>query len=679
MSEAGYEAARRKADGLAAILREVALLLGKPASEAAMLVSGRQVMPGLGMEAESRLLEARVADLEHRLFTLIVLGEFKNGKSTLINAMLGSKLLPAKAAPATAIITMLTYGESDVVQIWESGGAEPRRLPVEDFVREFQLTPKDQETIQEHGAVDRFSQVEYAVVETSAPLCAQGVTLVDSPGLGEHLSRTRVATEFLRRSQAAIVVLNATRILSRDERVFIDTVLGRGRLPHVFFVVNRIDQVDAGTLEEIKNWLPEELAAHFAQSNGSFDENLYRRRVFFTDARTALNSRMPGLGDEEALKGSGVPALEAELERFLTGEERISASIQSAIAAVDPLIDQGYRRMEQTEAALDEPLGELETRGRNAEEALRALDRRREESARTIHEYGDVIKQKVFADLRGYVEEMRASWEEDSRRLMDIGSSLSLRNVITAHAQEETRREIAAAITAEVQKYVQVKFEAWSERVPERIGPDIDLLVSQVETQLGDLQDELQQIAATFSGSAHGERTPEGQGAGLFRLALSSSEIATLTDAALGIGDMGGFIGHVVQSSVVAYVLRSVIGETLLSAAVMLEAVQAGVHESGAKRRLRQALGERLIDALRDRLEERREFIYAAVGRRFDDFAMATSNAITTQIAEVREDQARILRQKADQSFSIEREKERLAAIREELSSVRDRLHAMGK
>src|SRR5579884_3454246 len=154
MSEAGYEAARRKADGLAAILREVALLLGKPASEAAMLVSGRQVMPGLGMEAESRLLEARVADLEHRLFTLIVLGEFKNGKSTLINAMLGSKLLPAKAAPATAIITMLTYGESDVVQIWESGGAEPRRLPVEDFVREFQLTPKDQETIQEHGAVD---------------------------------------------------------------------------------------------------------------------------------------------------------------------------------------------------------------------------------------------------------------------------------------------------------------------------------------------------------------------------------------------------------------------------------------------------------------------------------------------------------------------------------------------
>ena len=246
MTEPGYETARRLGDAVASIVGKVSVLIGQRQEEPVALEGGMAVAPGLGMREEADILAARARDLSQGLFTIIVVGEFKNGKSTLLNGMLGSKTLPAKAAPATAVITVLVYGDREDVAIFETGQLEPRRVSWEEFVHEFQLNPQDQETIQEHGRLDRFSRVEYAEIQRTHALCAHGVKLVDSPGLGEHISRTRVATKFLQRSQAVILMLNATRILTRQERDFIDTLLGESRLSHVFFVVNRINQVDAG-------------------------------------------------------------------------------------------------------------------------------------------------------------------------------------------------------------------------------------------------------------------------------------------------------------------------------------------------------------------------------------------------------------------------------------------------
>ena len=175
MTTTGYEAAKRAGDSLARSVQDIATLVGRPREEPVALASGATLVPGLGMVEDAAALEARARDLEQGLFTLIVLGEFKNGKSTLLNAMLGSKTLPAKAAPATAIITVLVNGTRKTVAVWE-GKTEPRRVSWEDFIQEFQLNPSDQETIQEQGTLDRFANIEYAEMETTHALCAQGVS-----------------------------------------------------------------------------------------------------------------------------------------------------------------------------------------------------------------------------------------------------------------------------------------------------------------------------------------------------------------------------------------------------------------------------------------------------------------------------------------------------------------------
>lgn len=45
-------------------------------------------------------------------FKVLVLGEFKRGKSTFINALLGNEILPAYAKPCTAIINEVKWGDA---------------------------------------------------------------------------------------------------------------------------------------------------------------------------------------------------------------------------------------------------------------------------------------------------------------------------------------------------------------------------------------------------------------------------------------------------------------------------------------------------------------------------------------------------------------------------------------
>ena len=696
MSAAGYGAARLKTEATARALRDMALLVGEPAAQSVALETGGELVPGLGFREDAAALAARARDLSQGLFKIIVLGEFKNGKSTLLNGMLGSKTLPAKAAPATAIITVLVHGGNPQVAIYESGRDEPRLVSWEAFVEEFQLSRQDQETLQERGTVDRFRHVEYAQVECLHPICANGVKLIDSPGLGEHISRTRVATNFLKQSQAVIFVLNATRILGQEERDFIDSVLGQGRLNHVFFVVNRINQVDERDVPDIRSWVENGLRPHFLDEIGSFDQDFYQRRVFFVDAKGALDARRgvgaPGDGgprayarrpyggstpsgtwpvDQAQLEASGVPALERELERFLTTDEKVAAALQSTVQFLIPVIDQARRRVAQVKVALDQPLEELEQRREEAERRLVALEGRKSEIERTILLFAETVKQKTYTDLRAYVDQMRETWPDDSRRLIDLDQAISIKNVLASYAQRQAREDMVKAIGEQVQRYLQIKFGEWSDRIPGLIQRDVDQMVAEVEAQVEDFQLELEQIACLFAGtpSSPGAARQGTEGARLVHLALSLGDISSMTDAALGTGDWTRVIGRMVQQAIVVLIVGFIVGNFLI-ALVIVQAIHLGMHENEIKKRIRESLGERLHENLLEQVAEKQAFIYDSIQQRFRQFAGNLTGVIQNQLDDVRAEQERILRQKQDEHFSVEREKHRLDSIAEKLGDL---------
>ena len=97
--------------------------------------------PDLGPLAERA--RRRSAELAQNKFTVMVVGEFKRGKSTLLNAMLGAAVLPAKTTPCTAIVTYIRHGERPEVEVHFNDGRPPELLPPAEFARRYELKVSD--------------------------------------------------------------------------------------------------------------------------------------------------------------------------------------------------------------------------------------------------------------------------------------------------------------------------------------------------------------------------------------------------------------------------------------------------------------------------------------------------------------------------------------------------------
>lgn len=165
-------------------------------------------------------------------FSVLVVGDFKRGKSTLINALLGRVIVTSDVAPETVAITELHHGP--VLKV-EAQLADGGRVAL----REEDLPSDRLGPILENlpGPVD--------VVRIEAPVpLLEGITIVDSPGMGDMLWRfDRRVAEYLPRADAVLHVVSALSPLSESERGFLKLTLRPLDLAKVVFVVNMLDQV----------------------------------------------------------------------------------------------------------------------------------------------------------------------------------------------------------------------------------------------------------------------------------------------------------------------------------------------------------------------------------------------------------------------------------------------------
>ena len=77
----------------------------------------------------------RIANIiNNEIFRIIVVGGFSRGKSSLINALLGEKLLPAKLTPTTALLTFIRYGEvPEAILFYKDERITPKTVPLDQL------------------------------------------------------------------------------------------------------------------------------------------------------------------------------------------------------------------------------------------------------------------------------------------------------------------------------------------------------------------------------------------------------------------------------------------------------------------------------------------------------------------------------------------------------------------
>lgn len=157
------------------------------------------------LACDARELVARLAD--HR-FLVAMVGAFKRGKSSLVNALVGETLLPIGILPVTAIPTVVRFGERVTVRVLIAGSCEWLDIDAHDIVR--YVTERDNPSNQR--------SVRVVEVHVPHPLLAGGLSLVDTPGLGStHISNGAATRDFLPNIDAAVLVVGVDPSLSAEE------------------------------------------------------------------------------------------------------------------------------------------------------------------------------------------------------------------------------------------------------------------------------------------------------------------------------------------------------------------------------------------------------------------------------------------------------------------------------
>lgn len=284
-------------------------------------------------EEATRLAE-RIVDGR---FYVACVGQFKRGKSTLLNALVGQPVLPVGVVPVTAVVTVVRHGERPAarVRFADGGWQEIATGDLAQFVTEEQ-NPENGKGV--------------AAVEVFVPgdLLASGMCLVDTPGIGSvFVGNTEATRAFVPHIDAALVVLGADPPISADELTLVKEIAKQ--CSEVLFVLNKADKLTDGEREEADR---------------------FTRRVL-KDRASLDGLRLFDVSATERLAGQGPPrGWPGLIDALVTlarqsGSDLVQAAEERGLAH---LADRLFHHLDEQRGALVRPVEESERRV----EALRA-------------------------------------------------------------------------------------------------------------------------------------------------------------------------------------------------------------------------------------------------------------------------------------------------------------------
>ena len=186
---------------------------------------------------ELKRTEDLIDKIENQKITISVIGQFKRGKSMLVNSILGDKILPIGIVPVTAVVTTIEHGERAATVRFDNGII--KEIPFEDM----------SDYINEQSNSDNHLGVRQVAVYSPSDFLEGGITLVDTPGVGSvHQKNTDEAYAFVKESDAVIFMLSVDSPINQIEVEFLKNA--KEFASKFYFVVNKIDTIDEDDLKE---------------------------------------------------------------------------------------------------------------------------------------------------------------------------------------------------------------------------------------------------------------------------------------------------------------------------------------------------------------------------------------------------------------------------------------------
>lgn len=406
-------------------------------------------------ETRAALIRSREKMNNHK-FAIGILGEFKRGKSTVINALLGREIIPSDILPTSATMNRVTYGLEPRAQILLRSG-ESETIGVDELVN--YVTKLDEEK------AAQAELVEEAIVFYPCEFCQNGVDIVDTPGLNDEGRMDRIVEEVIPKLDAVIMVITPDSPFSMSESEFVRTKLMTSDIGRLIFLVNKFDIVrkrdQERVLREIRSRIEKGVLDKMRDIHGE-DSDVYRDvrsklaniRIFPVSARDALDGRLDH--DEELVESSGMPDFEKALGKMLT-EERGALELGIPISQVFRSCDQALEMIGTCRAALDCNEEQFREAQRRVLEESKALKESQLQKSRELNEKAKAVKR----DLRTKAAACYDAIEEKAGQIIGEVSLDNPRKALTA----EEKQGIIERTSRKISEMTNHEMSVFSERI----------------------------------------------------------------------------------------------------------------------------------------------------------------------------------------------------------------------
>jgi len=433
---------------------------------------GITILRDLGpvMEPQEKTLTSLRDRLAEGRFQLAVLGQFKRGKSTLLNALLGEDLLPSSVIPLTAIPTFIRYGQERSIHVHFQDQRKEEIYPSENvnwmsktllgYVSE-NVNPKN-----EKG-------VSYVEITHPSPLLSD-VVLIDTPGIGStHRHNTEMTLNFLPQCDAALFLVSADPPITEVEVDFLRQV--REKVSRVFFVLNKIDYLSEPEREMALTFLKKVLD----ESVGIMPDG----QIFPVSAKQALMAKETG--DPALLAASGLPRITEHLIDFLAREK--TRVLREAVGrkALDVLYDTSLQ-VNLEMRSLEMPITDLEQR-------LTLFQKKIDEAKRQRQHTQDIPNgdHKRIVEL---LEEDCAKLRETSRKHLET---------VAASAIASTKELDAQIAEDAIAQEIPVYFEHTLGQVTSKFDSELITILSNHQERAAELVESIRVAATTIFDIPH--------------------------------------------------------------------------------------------------------------------------------------------------------------------------------